>query len=56
MEKVLNLVQMYDNLPNNPLVKTDKFSMPVLDFDYTRSYEELLNIRFTNQNLDKYKI
>ena len=30
---------MYDYLPNNPLTKNDKFSMPVLDFDYTRSYE-----------------
>ena len=47
---------MYDDLPNNPLTKDDKFSMPALDFDYTRSYQELLNLKFTNQNLDKYKL
>ncbi len=30
--------------------------MPVLDFDFTRSYDEMNNLKFINKNLEDYEI
>jgi hypothetical protein len=38
MEKVLKIIELYSKLPRNRIKKYDIFKMPVLSFDYKRTY------------------
>lgn len=39
MEKVLQIIELYSKLPKTRLKKYDVFKMPVLSFDYKRTYK-----------------
>ena len=52
----MDLSNKADQLPNNEITKIDKFSMPILKFDYTRKLYDLEDKKFLNEDMKKYKI
>lgn len=47
---------MYETQPNLKFNNNDKFQMPVIEFDYTRNFNEMLQKRLTNVGFEKYEI
>lgn len=47
-DKFMQIFDMFYKLESKPLARVDKFIMPVIDLDYTRSYKDLLDIKFAN--------
>ena len=45
---IVQMIKIFDTLPNNKFKKTDSFRMPVLEFDFTRNYQEMNKAQFTN--------
>ena len=43
-------------MPSLPLARIDKFSMPVIDVEYDRTYKEMLNMYFANPGYEDYII
>ena len=56
LDKFMQMFNMFYRLESKPLSRVDKFIMPVIDLDYTRSYKDLLEIQFTNEGFEDYKI
>ena len=48
IDKVLKLIDMYEKMPNLRFRKIDMFAMPVLDFNFTRNYPEMIGLKFSN--------
>lgn len=47
---------MYSALPNKKLKSIDSFAMPVLTFDYTRTFKEMDGLKFLNPEVLTTKI
>ncbi len=52
----MQMFNMFANFPSKKLSVIDKFRMPVIDLDYTRSYKEMLNLKFANDGFEDYII
>ena len=48
MDKFMQIFDMFYKLESQRLAKVDKFIMPVIDLDYSRSYKDLLEVQFAN--------
>lgn len=48
IQKVLQMFNLFYELPSKTLNSWDQFRMPVIDLDLTRSYKDLLDLRFAN--------
>lgn len=48
LDKFMQMFNMFYKLESQNLSRVDKFIMPVVDLDYTRSYKDLLDIKFAN--------
>lgn len=56
LDKFMQMFNMFYRLESHHLSRVDKFIMPVVDLDYTRSYKNLLEIQFANEGFEEYKI
>lgn len=56
IDKFMQMFNMYYKLESQPVSMIDKFIMPVVDLDYTRSYKDLLEIKFANEGFEDYKL
>ncbi len=56
IDKVIQAFDMFYNLPNLKFSRIDKFAMPVVDLDYTRSYKELIGLNLANIGYSDYQI
>ena len=56
ISKVLGIVDMYETQPNLKFNNNDKFQMPVIEFDYTRNFYEMLMKKLTNSGFENYEI
>lgn len=52
----MQIFDMFYKLESQRLAKVDKFIMPVIDLDYSRSYKDLLEAQFANDGFQQYKI
>ena len=50
------MIEFYNSMPSLPLARIDKFSMPVIDVEYDRTYKEMINMYFANPGYEDYII
>ncbi len=50
------MIEFYNSMPSLPLARIDKFSMPVIDIEYDRTYSDMLKMRFANLGYEDYVV
>lgn len=44
----MEIMNMYEKLPNKRIKRRDQFAMPVLNFSFKRTYSEFIGKQFSN--------
>ena len=50
------MIDFYNSMPNTPMARIDKFTMPVIDLEYDRTYQEMLKMHFANPGYQDYLV